>query len=150
MSNIFFILLSITLLFFGFLFIKGLFNEEFKKKFCVICFAVSFTWISLIILYWMDLFKDRIIIALLIGQTILGIFYLAEKKVKEKLTIFRLPFLLTLTFFAYLLLEIPKDIFKNIIFLLIMWGIFIFIYLYKNNKKTNYLIKKLMECCGKW
>src|SRR3989344_3178232 len=93
---VFNVILMITVLFFFLLLIKGIFKKWFKKEFCVICAAVSLTWITLLILSWLEIFNDKTIIALLMGMSILGIFYLVENKVKERLTLFRLPFLLSL------------------------------------------------------
>ena len=87
---------------------------------------------------------------MLIGQSITGIYYAIEKKVKEELTLFRLPFLITLTIIGYALLA-PKDyIIKNILLLLFLWVLYLFIYLYRNNKNINFIIKKIIECCKRW
>ena len=146
-NNLIQILVSITLLFFVLLIIKEFIGSKLKKNFCAICGAVVLTWLALLILYWLGIFQNKIILALLIGESALGIFYVVERKVREKLKIFRLPFLLTLIFLAYLLLEIPKDIIIDIIFLIIIWIVFILIYLYRGNRKTKRIIKKLVKCC---
>ncbi|MBC8500767.1 MAG: hypothetical protein H8D38_03310 [DPANN group archaeon] len=150
MTNIFFILISITVLFFVLLFLKELLSRRLKEKFCVICAAVSLTWITLLILYWMDIFNNQIILALLIGESTVGIFYLVDARVKDKLKMFRLPFLLTLIVIGYSLIVVPEDIVKTVIFLLVLWLIFSIIYLYSNNRKINYFVKKLLECCKRW
>jgi|Deesub1362A_J573_1020465.scaffolds.fasta_scaffold00340_38 CDP-diglyceride synthetase len=150
MANIFPVLSGITVLFFVLLAVKELFNHKFKERFCVICAAVTFTWIFLLVLYWLRIFENQIIIALLIGQTTIGIFYLAEKELKDVFKLFRLPFLLTLIVIAHSLLAVPDDIIKSILFLSVVWLIFILIYVYKNNGKINYLLKKLIECCKNW
>jgi hypothetical protein len=150
MENIFLTILGISLLFFILLAIKELFSKRIKEKFCVICTAVVITWISLLLLYWVGLFSNKIIIALLVGHTSLGIFYLLEKKAKEKLRLFRLPFLLTLVVLAYSLLEGFSYGIKTWIFLLILWLIFYFIYLLRTRKSMKAFFKKIVECCKKW
>ena len=149
MNDLYLALLSITLLFFLFLIIKEILNKDLKEKFCVICAAVTLTWIILLILYWFNIFKNEIIIALLMGQTSLGIFYYIEFKVNNELKIFGLPFLLTLTFIAYIIIN-PYQITNALILLVILWLFFILIYFYKSNSKINKIIKKLIECCKKW
>lgn len=149
MSDVFYILLAIIALFFVFLIIKGSI-KRFKKKFCAICAAVSITWIYLIISYWLGTFENKTIIALLMGLSILGIYYIAEEKANEKLKIFRLPFLLTLIVISYSLLIIPSDIIKIIALLLTLWLIFAFLYFYRNNQNIKSFVKKIVECCKRW
>jgi|SRR3989344_3123941 len=146
-NNLIQILASITILFFALLIVKKFIGEKLKKNFCAICGAVSLTWLALLALYWLGIFQNKIIIALLLGGSIVGIFYLVERKVRERLKIFRLPFLLTLIFLAYLLLEIPKDIIADAIFLAVLWGVFILIYLYQGNRKIRGIAKNLIKCC---
>lgn len=149
MENIFYTLLSIIILFFVILLVKEFFNKKLKDKFCVICTAISLTWIFLLILYWLKLFSNITIIALLMGQTILGIFYVLESKTKDKLKLFRLPFLATLIGLAYFILTQKIDS-KTILLLITLWGIFIIIYSYQNNPKLKVFVKKIIECCKKW
>lgn len=147
MENITLILIGISALFFILLLVKEIFNKR-KKKFCAICTAVSLTWIILLVLYFLDIFNDKIILALLIGHTSLGIFYLVENKVKEKFKLFRLPFLLTLIILFYYLIQ--GFIFESLLFIIILWVLFILIYSFKNNKGLNLFAKKIIECCKRW
>src|SRR3989344_5354162 len=146
MTSIFNILIIIIVLFFMLLIIKE-FIYKFKEKFCVICLSVTLTWLSLLFLYWFGLFQDKIIMALLMGQTILGVFYLVEKKVNEEIKIFRLPFILTLITIGYLSLTMPNDIMKTIILLFTIWLIFFILYFYRSNQNLKLFIKKIIECC---
>ena len=149
MVDIFFIFLGISILFFILLGIKELFSKRIKEKFCVICVAVSLTWAVLLILYWLKIFDNVIIIALLLGESILGIFYLVEDKFRV-MRFFRLPFLLTLILIGYYLLVGLEDLFNSIIFLAVLWGLFVLVYSYKNNKKIGLLVDKIIKCCKEW
>ena len=149
MTDIFYILLGMIALFFIFLVTKGLF-KSLKENFCAICAAISLTWISLLVLDWIGIFENKVIIALLMGQSILGIYYILEGKVKEELKIFRLPFLLTLIVIGYSLLIISDDLVKDAVLLLLIWLIFILLYFYRNNRKMKHWITKIIECCKKW
>jgi len=161
MTDLILTISGIIVFFILFLILKELLPKMIKKKFCVICASVFTTWVILLILFWLGIFTNKTIIALLIGQSILGIFYLAEKKADEKLKLFRLPFLLTLIFSAYLLLEKSDFILTIISMLLILWAFFLLLYFYKsrrndNEKKDNKqslinsFIKKIIECCKNW
>lgn len=147
MENITLILIGISVLFFLLLGIKELFMKK-SKRFCAICLSVSLTWIFLLILYFLGKFQDVIILSLLIGGSIVGIFYLWENKVKKEKLVFRLPLLLTLIFIFYSLLE--RIIYNAILFLVILWIFFILIYSFKNNKRLNSFAKKIVECCKRW
>ena len=114
MITLFGLLVWMILLFFILLVIKNFFKEH-RERFCVICVTVSLTWVVLLVLFWLKLFEDKIIIALLMGQSILGVYYILEGQVKEELKIFRLPFLLTLIIIGYLLLTIANELMKVII-----------------------------------
>jgi len=78
-------LLSITVLFFIFVLIKDSIYKITKINICAICAAVSITWISLIIMKLLGYIIDNIIIAILMGQSIVGIMYYLDKKMKNKL-----------------------------------------------------------------
>ena len=141
MDTITLILIGITLLFFILLIIKSVFKI---KKICIICLSVTLTWLVLLILYFLDIFADKVIIAILMGHTSLGIYYILEKKVRKDLLIFRLPYLLTSISIIYFILG--GFVISTLYLIAGLWLLFILIYLFKFNK----LAKKLIECCRKW
>lgn len=142
-------LLTITGLFFLFLILKSGFKGNIKEQFCVICASVFVTWLSLLALLWLGIFEDSLIVALLIGESTVGIYYLVEARVRETLKIFRLPFLLSLILGAYSL--ITRSLVSSAILLVLgLWMLFTTIYLYRNHEGMNTLIKKLVECCKRW
>src|SRR3989304_7053245 len=138
MDTITLILIGITLLFFILLIIKSVFKI---KKICIICLSVTLTWLVLLILYFLDIFADKVIIAILMGHTSLGIYYILEKKVRKDLLIFRLPYLLTSISIIYFILG--GFVISTLYLIAGLWLLFILIYLFKFNK----LAKKLIECC---
>lgn len=142
----------IVALFFVILIARQLLPNKFKEKICGICLTVTLTWIGLLILYWNNLFENTIIISLFMGSTVLGIFYLTEKKAeksKKELTLFRLPFLLTLFLLGYSLITL-QIYEKSLLLLVVLWALFILIYVYRNNKKINSFVNKIVECCKRW
>jgi len=149
MTEIFLPLASITLLFFVLLGVKELLKGKLKENFCVICTAAFLTWIALILLYKLHLFNNQLIIALLIGESTVGIYYLVDKKI-PRLKVFRLPLLLTLIFVGYSLLAIPTDLLKVVILLLAVWTVFGFVFISKSNKNIKQIVEKIIECCKNW
>ncbi len=148
MAEIFLIMLVMSVLFFLLLFIKSSFIDRLKIKFCVICATVSLTWLTLLILYKLNIFNNQIILAILIGQTTLAIYYILEKN--KRLRFFRLPLLLSLTIIAYSLIEVPGDILKAASLILIFWLLFALPYNFSSLKLSRSFLKKMVECCKRW
>lgn len=148
MENLTLILIGISVLFFVLLGIKSIFKKKLQKL-CTICASISLTWILLLVLYLFGKFQDLTIIALLLGGSVVGIFYLWERKTKKTKLIFRLPVMITLIYIAYFILY-QKIILGGLILLLIIWVFFILIYSYRNNKSINIFFNKILECCKKW
>ncbi|HLD03615.1 MAG TPA: hypothetical protein VJC17_02470 [Candidatus Dojkabacteria bacterium] len=147
MSNLFWVLLTISVLFFVLLGIKAL----TKLQICAICLSVSLAWILLLILYWLGYFQETTLLALLMGQSILGIYYLIESKVKKDLLLFRLPFLLTLTFIFYSLINKSISQFSEaVIFLILIWFGFFIIYIFKSDLRLQKFMKQIIDCCKRW
>lgn len=140
----FYIFLGIIVLFFMILVIKSF----VRKEFCAICSSVSLTWMFLLVVYWFGKFDDSVLIALLVGQSVLGVFYLAEKKSSDALKIFRLPFLLSLVFVAYSLIVLFIDL-AVLELLVVLWIIFGAIFLYRDNSRMKLFVDKIVACC-KW
>ena len=141
MEQITWILVGIIALFFILLILKNIFNV---KKACTICLSVTLTWIALLVLYFLKIFNDGIIIAILMGQTSLGIFYMLQ----DKLGVFKLPWLLTSILTIYFILN--GFVISSLYFILGLWISFLFIYLFKTNRNISKLAKKIVECCRKW
>lgn len=127
MDLLFLVVLGISFLFFIFLGIKELVSKNSKKEFCVVCASIFLTWVLLLILNSLNLFQNKIIIAILIGESTLGLFYLINKKFKA-MEIFKLPLILTLIVLGYTLLEGFTYSNEVLIFLGILW-LFFWIYL---------------------
>ncbi len=145
MEFLFYTIVGIVALFFILLILKNIFNW---KKLCVLCVSVSLTWLGLLFLYFLKIFQEKIIIAILMGHTSLGLFYLWETNVREKFKIFRLPLLLSFIFIIYIVLENFE--FNSFLVIIGFWLIFFLSYLFRNNKKFSKFTKKLIECCKKW
>lgn len=121
-----------------------------RKQFCALCGAVFLTWILLLGLYYAGAFDNGIVLALLVGQTMLGIFYLLEKKVAERFTLFRLPFLVTLLIIAYTILMRSVPTKEMIILVGGLWLIFGGLYAYRRVPALRQLAEKVIACCKRW
>jgi len=138
----FYIFLAISLIFIASLIVKNLVN----KAFCSLCVAVASVWLVLLFLYKADRFSDGILLALLVGQSITGIFYLTYRKLPKSLRIFSLPFFLSLTAVLYMLItaDIQLAVF---ILLLVLWLAAWIIFTYRNDPAKKAITKILAKCC---
>ena len=124
------VFLAITVLFFLSLYVK---------RVCAICAAVSATWIVLLFMYWVGMFTDVVLLALLMGQSITGLLYL----VRDRLPEFQLPIILTLILLAYILIT-HAFAWQAFVFVAILWvGVALL-----TQKKS--FMKRLVECCKQW
>lgn len=147
--NLLYILWTIVILFIVIIAIKSILKNKINSNLCAICLAFSLTWIYSLILYYLDMFDNILVIGLMMGMTILGIFYTVERNVKKELTLFRLPFLLSLFLAGYYLLTFD-NLFNEILILVLIWIIFGILYIYRNNKSFRQITNKIIECCKKW
>lgn len=133
------------------LFLLLLLGKEFSgRKFCVICAGIAGAWIGMLIFYRLGGCGEPLLIALLMGQSITGVYYLLGAKLPERLAVFRLPFLLTATFLAYLLLSGWKGVSKEVVFLGLLWLGFWIIYIRRGKTKIREVFRSLIACCRDW
>ena len=138
----FYVFLAISLVFIASLAIKN----YLKNSFCVICVAVASTWLVLLYLYKYSDFNDQILLGLLVGQSITGIFYFAMRKLPKALRIFSLPFLLTLTAIFYWL--ITSDVLLPVFVLLaVLWVGTWAIFTSRNDLGKKKLADIFADCC---
>ncbi len=149
MSGVFYIFSGIIALFFVLLAAKELFFAK-KIRLCLICASVSLTWLTLLVLYRRGVFGDAVLLGMLMGQSVVGIFYLLEKKVREDLHLFKVPFLLTLTFAAYSVIVFPEDFMKAAILLGALWAAMLLLFFGRKHKGVSSLARKILECCKRW
>ena len=119
------------------------------RRLCAICLAVSTTWLGLLVAYKLGLFEDQTLLALLMGQSIAGLYFLFEKRVHQRWLLFRLPVLLTLTYLFYDVLTWQFNI-PAAAALLGLWVIFGAMYASKTKPSVKLAVKRLIECCGDW
>src|SRR3990167_10969899 len=91
-----------------------------KRPFCALCASIFLAWILLLVLYKTNRFHDPVLLALLMGQSVTGIFYLAYRRLPKALRIFSLPFFLSLTLIFYVLIT-NKIILPAFLLLTVLW-----------------------------
>ena len=137
-----YILLVITGLFIILLALR----RGFSTKFCAICASIFLTWTGLLLMYKTNHYHDSLLLSLLMGQSITGLYYFARQRLPKILRIFTLPYFLTATAGLYMLLK-SQIILSAFVLLLGLWTIAWVIFTYRNDPAKNSVVKAAMECC---
>lgn len=137
------VLISVTLIFLTTLIIK----KVFGVKWCAICGGILLTWLGLFLMYRLGYVKDEIVLALLMGQSITGIYYFISKRVVSSLRIFTLPFMLTLLTLAYFSITWSGSIILPLLILLVLWILAYAVFVYRNDPGKKMLADAAMNCC---
>ncbi len=117
-------------------------------RFCVLCVSVSLSWVGLLLLLQLGFFENVALVALLMGQSVVGLYYFAEKRLPQQYMVFRLAGLLTLTYAAYAIL-IGFNLLP--LFLLVpVWSISGLLYAYRNTPRVKSTVEHILACCRDW
>ena len=118
-------------------------------RMCAICIAVSLTWIVSLGLFHLGYLENQLLIALLMGQSMLGVYYLLESNVKEHYLTLRVPFLLTITYLGYMGLTLQINLYV-ILLLFTLWAVGGLILTFRHQPRFRATAQKLIECCRNW
>ena len=118
------------------------------RQFCALCAAVSVTWIAMLALAYAGAITDRTLIALLVGQSVTGVYYAAETRVPKRWTLFRLPFIVTLTVIAYSAV-VATIVPSAMLVALALWLAFGIVYAMRN-RAARVWFARIVDCCRRW
>lgn len=143
--TLFWLLLAIVLLFFILLAVKS----RLPWKICAICLAVSLTWLALLFAYHAGRFDNILLLALLMGQSITGVYYLWEKRAPKEWLIFRLPLLLSLLYLFYLIIDLTLY-WQPLALLAVLWIASYTLFLQRTKPSLKRKFEKIIACCSNW
>jgi hypothetical protein len=135
------------------LIIAGLFaaalvmKHVFSLKVCILCSSIFLTWTCLLVLYKIGRFHDVVLLSLLMGQCITGLYYMLDKRVKPALKIFTLPFFLSLTTLFYLVVTGSPAALPPLLVLLGLWTAAYLMFAWRNDPAKRRIANAVMECC---
>lgn len=121
-------------------------RQNLKAKFCAICASVVLTWIGLLLLYKTNHYHDNLLLSLLMGQSVTGLYYFARQRLPKSLRIFTLPYYLTATAGVYMLIK-GQVIISALGVLSGLWIITWIIFTYRNDPAKKSVAIAAMECC---
>jgi len=137
------ILLVIIAIFIAALYIKKLVSLQL----CALCVSISLTWVGLLILYRVGRFQDKVLLGLLMGQSITGLYYLVHKRVMPALRIFTMPFFLTLTVLFYSAIVGISSLLSPLLVLLGLWIVAYIVFIYRHDPGKKLITDAVMNCC---
>lgn len=139
----FYVFLAISLIFIASLAFK---SSIFKKPFCSLCLAIASSWLILLYLYKAGSFSNQVLLGMLVGQSITGIYYFAYRHLPKILRIFSLPFFLSLTAIFYTVItgEIQLSVY---ILLTVLWLVAWVIFIYREDPGKKTISNILEHCC---
>ena len=143
--TLFWPLLAIVLLFFILLGVKS----RLPWKICAICLAISLTWLALLFAYYTDRFDNILLLALLMGQSIAGIYYLWERRAPKDWLIFRLPLLLSLLYLFYVIIDLTLY-WQPLVLLAVLWFSSYMLFLQRTKPSFKRTFDKIIACCSNW
>jgi hypothetical protein len=119
-------------------------------RFCVLCVSISGVWLTLLTLHWLEIFDNPVLLALLMGQTVVGLNYLVERRISEDLLIFRLPFVLTLTVLFYFAITLDPTVATAGLAVAATWIAALLLYARRDAGKLKGIARQIIECCKDW
>lgn len=119
-------------------------------RFCVLCVSIGGTWVVLLALHWLGVFDNPVLLALLMGQTVVGFHYLIEARVREELLVFRLPFVLTLMVLFYFAITLDPAVVSAGLAVAATWIAAFLVFARRDAGKLRGLARQIIECCKDW
>ncbi|MBI2464418.1 hypothetical protein HYV57_05675 [Candidatus Peregrinibacteria bacterium] len=143
--------LPLLILFTTAIFVAGIAAQSFLRlRFCAVCVAVSGTWLLLLSFRFFGYNVNSTLIGVLMGESVVGLYYLLEKKAPVKWQLFRWPFIITMTVIVYLSIGIRDGVIMAMTFLAFLWLVFTGIYLFQNHPNMQKIMERLIACCRDW
>ncbi len=137
------VFMAITVLFVAILGVK----KVLSLKVCVLCASIALTWIGLLFLYQIGYFHNVVLLSLLMGQSVTGLYYAIRKRVPAVLRIFTLPFFLTLTAIFYIAIVGADSTLSVFLMLLGLWIFTYVLFAYRNDPGKKLISDAVMNCC---
>lgn len=139
------VVVAIVLLFVGVLALKA----AVGVRLCALCTAVAGTWIGLLSLYHAGHYGNETVVALLMGQSVVGLVYALRDRVPERYEVFALPSLLAGTVLGYALLVLEPPVSAAGV-VTATWVLAGMLYAYREDERVETAFEQVVACCRDW
>jgi hypothetical protein len=144
-------ILSIFILATTVIFVLSLLAQSFTRlKFCAVCVTISLTWLTLLIAWLVGYPIDPMLIGVLMGESVVGLYYLIEKKARVDWHIFRWPYLVTMTVLVYLVVGVRSGVWQALILLALIWIVWGSVFVLRKYPSVKKITERLLACCRDW
>lgn len=133
------------------LFPVGILLKKIFPNLCALCFAISGAWIvGLVALSVGGLgTPDALSVGILMGGSAVGSMYYLSSRLPRKYQLFKLPYIVTALACIYVVLT-QQSIAVLATVTGVMWAVFIFLYVLRNNTRFKKGINSIIACCKNW
>ncbi|MEK7481446.1 MAG: hypothetical protein AAB633_01730 [Patescibacteria group bacterium] len=133
------------------LYAAGLLAQQIvRRRFCALCVSVSLTWLWLLVAYVSGRVDDALLIGILMGGSVVGLMYLLQRRLPERFSLFRLPYVVSMVAVVYVVLGGRTGGWTAVVALAALWVIFIAVYLFRAHGRVAGVAQKIIACCRDW
>ena len=119
-------------------------------RYCAVCITVSLSWMFLLVTKLVGYNVNPVLTGVLMGESIIGLYYLLERKAPVSWQIFRWPYIITMTVLTYVILGIISGIWSAILMLVIIWIVCGVIFAWRESVLFKKIAEQLIACCRDW
>lgn len=119
-------------------------------KFCAVCVTVSSTWLALLGMRLLGIAINPMLIGVLMGESIIGLYYLLERHTPPAWQIFRWPYIITMTTIVYLIIGVRSGLWAAVALLIAIWVIWGSIFVFREFPSIKKITQRLIACCRDW
>jgi FtsH-binding integral membrane protein len=119
-------------------------------KTCALCFAVSVSWLIGLADYFSKriIFDDPIILAILMGGSVVGLMYYLSSISPNKFSFFKFPYFITALFLINFVFSREATA-PTVLLIVGIWLAFFLIFIFRDKNTKNWF-QKILECCRNW
>jgi len=121
-----------------------------RLKFCAVCVTVGLAWLSLLAIRLFGYAVDPVLIGILMGESVVGLYYLIEKRAPAAWQIFRWPYIITMTVVVYLIAGARSGAWPAVWLLALIWIIWGAVFALRKYPSIKKIAERLIACCRDW
>lgn len=142
------LILSTTAIFLAAVYVRSL--GLGRLRFCAVCVTVSLTWLSLLVARLLGYAVNQTLMGILMGESVIGLYYLIEKRAPVAWQIFRWPYIITMTVVVCLVAGVRSGAGLAVVLLIAMWTIWGAAFAWREYPFIKKITQQLIACCRDW
>lgn len=135
----------LTLSFLGLLVLKSIVDS----KLCTLCGAVSGTWLVLLGISYLGQYGNETAVALLLGQSIVGVLYVLRNRLPPEYDVYSFPFVIAGTVLGYVAIT-GELLIEAGVLTAAVWLVAGLLFTYRENDRVATVFDEVVACCRDW